>query len=222
MRSRSWMAMAAALVLLAVAGGFLLGRARMGGAGTLHGSLIDPPLPATDFVLASGDGPVALSDFRGRITVLFFGYTFCPDVCPYTMERLRAAKESLGPAGENVRVVFVSVDPERDTPERATAYARGFDPGFVGLSGSPGEIAAVASSFGIFYARAESEPEGSGRVPAGATAPAGEDRETGAFYLVDHSANVLVLDREGAIRLMWPGEASAEQMAGDLAWLLSN
>ncbi len=196
--------MAAALVLLAIAGGYLLGRARAGGAGTLHGSLIDPPLPTTDFVLASGDGPVALSDFRGRITVLFFGYTFCPDVCPFTLQRLRAARELLGPAGADVQVVFVSVDPERDTPARATAYARGFDPGFVGLSGSAAEVAAVASSFGIFYARAEPE------------------RPEDDYYLVDHSATVLVLDREGSIRLMWTGEASAEEMAGDLAWLLAH
>jgi len=198
------MVMAAGLVLLAIAGGFLLGRARTGGAGALHGSLIDPPLPAADFVLASGDGPVALSDFRGRITVLFFGYTFCPDVCPYTLQRLRAARELLGPAGEDVQVVFISVDPERDTPARATAYARGFDPSFAGLSGSPEEVAAVASSFGIFYARAE------------------PDRDEEGFYLVDHSATVLVLDREGDVRLMWPGEASAEELAADLAWLLAN
>jgi protein SCO1/2 len=202
------MTMAVALVLLAIAGGFLLGRARAGGAGTLHGSLIDPPLAATDFVLASGDGPVALSDFRGKVTVLFFGYTFCPDVCPYMLQRLRAARDLLGPAGQDVQVVFISVDPERDSPARTTAYARGFDPSFVGLSGSTPEVAAVASSFGIFYARAEPD-----RV-----AP----DDAGEFYLVDHSATVLVLDRDGAIRLMWPGEASAEEMAGDLAWLLAN
>ena len=207
MRSRSRAAMAAALVLLAIAGGFLLGRARTGGAGSLHGSLIDPPLPAADFVLASGDGPVALSDFRGRITVLFFGYTFCPDVCPFTLGRLRSARELLGPAGADVQVVFVSVDPERDTPARATEYARGFDPDFVGLSGAPSEVAAVASRFGIFYARAE---------------PTDDLGGDGDFYLVDHSATVLVLDGEGAVRLMWPGEASAEEMAGDLAWLLAN
>jgi protein SCO1/2 len=201
------MTMATALVLLAIAGGFLLGRARSGGAGTLNGSLIEPPLPAGDFVLAAAEGPVSLSDFRGRITVLFFGYTFCPDVCPYTLQRLRSARELLGPAGEDVQVVFVSVDPERDTPERATDYARGFDPSFVGLSGTAAEIAAVASSFGIFYARAE---------------PDGDAPADGDFYLVDHSATVLVLDREGAVRLMWPGEASAEEMAGDLAWLLAN
>lgn len=200
--------MAAALVLLAIAGGFLLGRARTGGAGALRGSLIDPPLPAGDFVLASADGPVALGDLRGRVVVLFFGYTFCPDVCPFTLQRLRAARQLLGPAAEEVQVVFVSVDPGRDTPERATSYARGFDPEFVGVTGTDAEIAAVASSFGIFYARAEADP--------GTPGDGADD-----YYLVDHSATVLVLDREGSIRLLWSGEVTAEEMASDLSWLVA-
>jgi protein SCO1 len=207
MRPRSWPVMAAALFLLAIAGGFLLGRARAGGAAALHGSLIDPPLPSRDFVLASADGPVALSDFRGEIVVLFFGYTSCPDVCPFTLQRLREARERLGPAAEEVQVVFVSVDPDRDTPERVTGYARGFDPGFVGLTGSDEEVAGVASSFGIFYARADGD---------------GQTEADGEYYLVDHTATVLALDREGAVRLLWSGGVTADEMASDLTWLLRN
>ncbi len=196
--------MALALVLLAVAGGFLLGRARAGGGTALHGSLIDPPLPTTDFTLASAEGPVSLHDFRGKVVALFFGYTFCPDVCPFTLQRLDAAKDLLGPASPDLQVVFVSVDPARDTPERVSSYARGFDPDFVGLTGSPEQVASVASSFGIFYAKAGDR-----------------DAPEDEYYLVDHSAVVLVLDRDGAVRLMWTGAATAEEMAGDLAFVLA-
>ncbi|MDT8435807.1 MAG: SCO family protein [Gemmatimonadota bacterium] len=208
----------ALLVALAAAGGLVVGRAGAGDAGALHGSLIEPPMPVPEFTLASGDGPVSSADLRGTVTVLFFGYTFCPDICPFTLQRLRQARELLGPAGDGVRVVFVSVDPERDTPERATAYARGFDPSFTGLSGSPQAIADVASSFGIFFARAAPQEDTDGGNAAGGDRAGGDDD----FYLVDHSATILALDRDGRLRLIWGGPATAEEMAADLRFLLSD
>jgi protein SCO1/2 len=184
------------LVLLVGATGFVAFNL-LGGRGVeLHGSLLEPSLPAADFTLASDGGPVRLADLRGKVVVLFFGYTFCPDVCPTTMVRLGRALELLGKDAERVQVVMISVDPERDTPERLGPYARAFHPSFLGLTGTREEIDAVASAYGIYHAKAE------GSAATG--------------YLVDHTANVLVLDRSGGLRLLWPFEVPAEALAADL------
>lgn len=166
-----------------------------------HGTYLDPPMPAADVTLASAAGPVRLSDFRGDLVVLNFGYTSCPDVCPTTLATLAQARALLGAAAAAVQVVFVSVDPERDAPARAARYAAGFDTTFVGLSGTPAQIADAASAYGVYYARADS----------GATA---------AAYLVDHTATVFVLGRDGQARLLWPFGTDAEAMAADLRALL--
>lgn len=187
-----------ALVGLFLALGFvLLGR---GQPASWHGTHLSPPMPAAEFTLHSADGPVSVSDFRGRAVALFFGYTSCPDVCPTTLLRLSSALEALGEKRADVQVVFVSVDPERDSPERASRYARAVDPSFVGLSGSPEEIADVAAEYGIYYAKAE-----------------GSDA-TG--YLVDHSATITVLNRDGRVELLWSPTVTAEQMAQDLDTML--
>ncbi|MEJ2504425.1 MAG: SCO family protein [Gemmatimonadota bacterium] len=158
----------------------LIGAIRQGEAVTWAGTHISPPMPASPFTLASADGDVSLASLRGKA--------------------LSSALETLGPAREDVQVVFVSVDPERDTPERATAYAKAVDPSFLGLTGSPGEIADVAAKYGIYYAKAE-----------------GSDA-TG--YLVDHSATVTVLNRDGRVELLWSPTVTAGEMASDLAALL--
>ncbi len=167
---------------------------------TWNGTHISPPMPAAELTLESADGTVSVSDFRGRAVALFFGYTSCPDVCPTTLLRLRSAMAALGEARSDVQVVFISVDPERDTPARASAYAEAVDSGFVGLSGTPEQIAEVASRYGIYYAKAEgSEATG---------------------YLVDHSATITVLNRDGRVELLWSPTVTAEQMAEDLEALL--
>lgn len=164
------------------------------------GTLLDPPMQAPDFTLESVDGPVTKADFEGQLTVLFFGFTACPDVCPDTLARLRQARAQLPPAqAEQVQVVFISVDPERDTPRRAMDYARAFDPSFVGLTGSPEQIAAVAAGYGIYYGRADL---GDGD------------------YTIDHTASTLVLDRNGNTVLIWPYGTDHEAMAADLRFLL--
>jgi protein SCO1/2 len=170
---------------------------------TYHGTHLSPAMPASDFALMSADGPVSPSDFEGQVVPMFFGYTSCPDICPTTLLRLSRALELLEEEGGDrgdVQVVFVSVDPERDTPERASAYARAVDPSFVGLSGSPDQIAEVAGSYGIYYAKA--------------------DGSDAIGYLVDHTATITVLDREGRVALLWGATVTAEQMAGDLRNLL--
>ena len=167
---------------------------------TFHGTRLRPPIPAAPFTLETAGGPVALSDFRGRLVVLFFGYTSCPDVCPTTLLRLADALSRLEARRDEVQVVFVTVDPERDTPERVARYAAAVDPGFVGVSGPPDRIRKVATSYGTYYERVE-----------------GSDA-TG--YLVDHTATVTVVDRRGRVALLWAPDVDAAAMADDLRALL--
>ena len=171
-------------------------------APALHGTFLEPPLEAADFELTSANGRISKSSYEGRIVVLFFGYTFCPDVCPTTMSRLRRTMEILGTTAEEVQVIMVSVDPERDTAENVSSYARAFNGDFVGLTGTQEEIDRVAADYGIFHAKAEGS--------------------TNTGYLVDHTASVMVLDRNGDTRLIWSFEITAEEMADDLRYLVKN
>ncbi len=166
-----------------------------------HGWLLDAPKPASDFVLTGEDGqPVRLSDFRGKLVLLYFGYTYCPDVCPTSLATIARALEQLGPRADEVAVVMVTVDPERDTPQRVAEYVRNFNPSFIGLGGAPDEIAAAATPLGIFYQKYD--PDG------------------GGAYTVDHTASITVVDREGRVRLVLPYETTPEAIASDLAALL--
>jgi len=145
--------------------------------------------------------PVTLETFRGKLVVLFFGYTHCPDVCPTTLSDMDAALKLMPPeAASRVQVLFVTVDPERDTPEVLKAYVPYFNPGFLGLFGSPAEVAQAAKEFRIVYRR-HVEPGASG-------------------YLVDHSAGSYVLDGHGRVRLYLPYGHTAADIAADLLTLL--
>ncbi|MFM1892225.1 MAG: hypothetical protein RLZ44_1302, partial [Pseudomonadota bacterium] len=105
-----------------------------------------------DFSLVSADGPVTLQDLRGKVVAIYFGYTHCPDICPTSLAALAQAIKQLSPEQQaQVQGVFISVDPERDTPQRATEYARAFDPRFTGLSGTPEAIAEVAKRYFVLY-----------------------------------------------------------------------
>ena len=196
---------------------------------TYHGTHLDPPMPAVDFTLESADGPVSRADLEGKIVPVFFGFTSCPDVCPITLQRLSQALEQVERGREDVQVVFVSVDPERDTPEQASAYAEGFDPSFIGLSGSEAKIAEVASAYGIHRARmggssAEHAGAAGGMVGSGRAEAGHPDVSAGganpADYMVEHSSTAVVLNREGGVELLWSSTVTAPQMAEDLAALL--
>ena len=169
----------------------------------LRGVAIESPRPAYDFQLQSGgDQTVRLSQFRGKVVALYFGYTFCPDVCPKTLADLSLAIEQLGSDADGVQVLFVSVDPDRDTPVRADQYAKGFNPGFVGMTGSPDDIARVAGAYGVFYQKQDAPSSSAG-------------------YLVDHSATVLVIDRQGQLRTIWPFDFPRDDMVNDFRALLA-
>ncbi len=168
---------------------------------TFHGSQFDPPPPAADFTLTDQEGrSVRLSDYRGRVVLLFFGYTHCPDVCPTTLAKLNYVVQELGEAAREVQVIFISVDPERDTPAAMKRYLSHFDPAFVGLTGRPEEIEAVTRAYGVYV---EKEEVGSA-----------------AGYLVTHSARTYVIDREGRLVLTFAYETEPQDLAADLEQLL--
>ena len=197
-RLPSWFWVVAAIVgaLLFVVVGFFLLRPYQ-----YHGLLLESPKPAADFTLAGAGGKeVKLSDYRGKLVVLYYGYTFCPDVCPTTLAEVTKAVRALGKKAEDVQVIMVTVDPERDTPERLAEYMAFFNPSFVGLSGTPDQIAEAATPFGIYYQKNEGTPA--------------------SGYLVDHTATVNVLDREGRMRLVWPFGTEGDAMAADLKQML--
>ena len=141
-----------------------------------------------------------LADFKGKVVVVFFGYTQCPDVCPTSMAELAAARQLLGADGDRVQGLFVSVDPERDTPEVLGAYADSFKAGFIALRGTPEQTQAAAKEFKVFYAKVPGKTEGS--------------------YTVDHTAGSYVFDTQGRIRVFSRYGAGAETLANDLRVLL--
>ena len=149
---------------------------------------------------ASGK-PRTLADFKGKVSVVFFGYTHCPDVCPTTLAELAEVKRMLGPQGDRVEAIFVTVDPERDTPEILTAYMNNFGPGFVALRGTPAQTAAAAREFKVFYAK----------VPG----------KTDDSYTVDHTAGSYVIDTQGRLRLFARYGMPADALASDLKQLLA-
>jgi protein SCO1/2 len=171
--------------------------------GGFRGGVLDPPRPAPDFTLQAHDGAAfRLSQQRGHVVALVFGYTFCPDVCPTTLAELAQVRGRLEPAAATrLRVAFVTVDPERDDPARLRAYTQAFDRTFVGLTGTPSQLAAVQKSYGVIVDK---------HVAKG----------TSAAYLVDHSAFVYVIDGEGRLRLMLPFGTSIDTMTHDIGLLL--
>jgi protein SCO1 len=154
-----------------------------------------------ELALTGHDGkPRTLADFRGKLVVLFFGYTHCPDICPTTLVDLAAVMKQLGPDAARVQVLFVTLDPERDTPEVLSKYVPAFDASFLGLSGDDAATQRVAKEFRIFY---EKQPGG---------AP--------GAYTVDHSAQSYVLDGRGRMRLFVKQDRISQDLAEDLRMLL--
>jgi protein SCO1 len=204
-RACAWCAALAAGLLLALAGiafgALALQRAR---APVFHGMTLDAGEPVSGLAFAGENGPVSIESFRGKPLVLFFGYTNCPDVCPTTLSDLSRAVKSLGAQADAVQVAMVSVDPERDSPQRVANYARAFHPSFAGLSGDAEQIAQAAMQFGVHYART------------------GEAAQSAVGYAMEHTASVMVLDAEGRLRLIFPFGMSNADIAEDLRALIGS
>lgn len=166
--------------------------------GTLYG---EPFPPAADFTLTKADGsPFRLSDQRGKIVLLFFGYTSCPDFCPTTLAEMSLVMNALDDKAQNVQVVFVSVDPERDTPEKIQTYAEKFNPSFLGLSGSQVELEPVWQSYSIFREETESE--------------------SAMGTIINHTVRLYLVDMQGNMRLSYAYDTPVEDIVHDIELLL--
>jgi protein SCO1/2 len=156
---------------------------------------------AKDFALPDTDGKVrTIKDFAGKAVVVFFGYTQCPDVCPTTLAEIADAKKLLGPDGSKVEGVFITVDPERDTPQLLKAYVASFGPDMVALRGDAAQTAAVAKDFKVYYKRVDGQPPGS--------------------YSMEHTAASYIYDPQGRLRLYSRYGSGAQSLADDLKLLL--
>jgi len=187
------------LIIGAVAAGVILFSKPDSYRGTTYAEPY-PVAPEIELTSAAGTD-FRLRDIRGKVVALFFGYTSCPDICPTTMAELNQALESLGPQADQVQVLFVTVDPQRDTPERIQEYVNHFNPEFIGLSGSEPELAKVWNDYGVFR-----------QVVEGTSA---------AGYLVDHTARVTLIDQQGNLRVSFPFDTPVEDVVHDLKLLLN-
>ena len=156
-----------------------------------------------DFSLTGPEGKtVYLEDFRNKLVLIYFGYTFCPDVCPITLSNLKLIMLDLGEKAEDVQVIFISIDPERDTYERLKDYVPYFHPTFIGLTGSEADIAAVAKKFQTFYLKQKVESE--------------------AGYLMAHTDVVILVDQNGRYRGRYKSKYDLDKLTTDIRWLLES
>lgn len=165
-----------------------------------HASEVGARFAGADFKLTDHNGrPRTLRDFRGKVVVLFFGYMHCPDVCPTTMADLAQVMGKLGSDTDRVQVLFVTVDPERDTPELLAQYVPAFHPSFMGLYGDAQSTAEVAKAFNVMY----------------------QKQPTSAGYNVDHSAGTFLIDPSGRVRLISPYGQRTDWLEQDIRLLLA-
>ena len=190
-----WAAAGAFAVLLGIAAGMFVLRPQV--VSITSGTLLKTPRAIDDFQLGSASGlPFTRADLAGHWTVVFAGFTFCPDVCPTTLTELKAVNARLGDAAKDVRFLFLSVDPERDTPEKIGKYVAFFDPAFLGATGEPAALEKLGANLGFVYAK----------VP-GATPDS---------YTIDHSTALILIDPQARIAGYLTPPFKPDVMAADL------
>lgn len=169
---------------------------------SFRGTAYGEPYPAAlDFTLTNADGkPISLSDNLGRITLLFFGYTYCPDVCPTTLAELKLVMSSLGEKSDQVQVLFISVDPQRDTSKSLQEYVERFDSSFIGLGGIEEELVPIWAEYGIFRE----------------IVPGSSEKN----YIVNHTARIILVDQTGNLRLSYGFQTPPEDISHDIEILL--
>jgi protein SCO1 len=162
-------------------------------------TMIDPPRQLADFTLTGVDGqPLSFSDLYGKVTLLYFGYTHCPDVCPITLGEFRQVKAHLGDAAENVNFLMISVDGARDTPEYLGRYLAGFDEEFYGMTGSEVDLRRIGVDYGLYFQANEGE-----------------------YYTVDHTAAVFMVDQTGQLHAIFAYGTEPKVMVEKVQALLS-
>lgn len=167
--------------------------------------VVEPPKELVNFTLTNQDGEeFRLSDLNGKPTLLFFGFTHCPDVCPTTMAEYRIIKRELGDVGDDVNFVLVSVDGTRDTPEALRAYVDKFDPTFIGLTGDEDYVRRIGQDYFLYFNRAVTE-----------------GTQSAAGYMVDHTSYSYLIDPDGKLRFIYPFQAPRETIIGDIQKLIS-
>lgn len=169
-----------------------------------EGALIDPAQPAPSLDLIDNHGQkFNLEDYHGEVVLVFFGYTSCPDVCPTTLSDMKQVEADLGELASDVQVVFVTVDPERDTVEKLDGYVTLFDPGFIGLTGPTDALEKAWSGYGVFR-------------------EIDNESDTAAGYLVSHSSRLYLINPEGDLALTYNFGTLPEDIAKDIKYLLTN
>ena len=190
-----------AVVVLIILGAFIRTRF-FPSSYTYQGSLIDPALPAMQFELSQANGDVfKLADQQGKVVLIFFGYANCPDVCPATLAEFKQVYETLGDQADQVKFVFITIDPERDTLDAIESYVHAFNPNFVGLSGTENELQPVWDAFFVYREKVETD--------------------SALDYEMNHSTRVIVIDKNGNFRMTFPYGMAPQAMADDVVHLLS-
>ena len=198
MQRRDWIRTAGAAALLAAAGTLAACSEKKA---EFRGIDITGADYAKDFPLTDHHGqPRKIADFRGKVVVVFFGFTQCPDVCPTSMQELAEVKRQLGADGDRLQGIFITVDPERDTPQVLKEYMGNFDPSFLALRGEPAQLAAVAKDFKIYYKKV--------------------DGKTPTSYTMDHSAGSYVYDPLGRLRVYHRYGSGIQVLTEDVRTLL--
>lgn len=168
---------------------------------TIRGSIIDPPIPAADFVLDSSQGgEFQLSEHRGKFVMIFFGYTFCPDVCPTTLFEMKQVKQGLKENADWLEFVFITVDPERDTADQLGRYLSSFDDNFYGLSGTEEKLSKVWEDYGVYREIQETD--------------------SAIGYLVDHTSRLYLINPEGELMMTYLYDMSVDDIVADLQHLI--
>lgn len=169
-----------------------------------RGTVLEPPNPAPELPLTDQFGrDFRLSDYRGKVVLLFFGFTHCPDICPTALGDLKRVMEKLGNNAEKVQVVFVSVDPERDTPNLMQRYLASFNPTFLGLNGDRAILEQAYKDYGVTVIRRDLPNSGLG-------------------YTIDHSGYIYAIDQVGNWRLLWAHGTPVDDIVSDVQALLRN
>jgi protein SCO1/2 len=167
-----------------------------------HGSVLDPPASAADFILTDQNGqPFTLSQQHGKVALVYFGYTHCPDECPLTMTTFARVRAALGDKADSVRFIFITVDPDRDTRDQIRSYLAKFDPTIIGLNGSLDELAPVWKNYGVFVS-----------IP---------EHNLVFNYSVNHISRIYAIDEKGNLRMTYTIDVDSSILADDVRHLIA-